>query len=226
MPRGGMFFILLVILSVGLLTLLWPMFPSAQQAMNHKNSLTKYVKNNLSQQQQAALEAYQKPPPAKVSAEVLQEAARAGSIDPDPLRSEKRLDELAHQLTDQEIQSMAEIVKTPSNNGDLRALAVDLLARSKAPASLEPLEKIIISQWPLSTDPRMIGFEQSLRARAIEGLESHPSEHAFENLQNVLSQTNDSFLSDHAHRAMLHRQGQARSVEEQDQEALRKILKR
>lgn len=228
MPRGGMFFILLILMSVGLLTLLWPMLPSAQQALNKKHFLSSVSKNNLKTDllnPPAAAVTDRKPSTASVSAKVLAEAFRTGMTDQDPVASEKRLDVLAGDLTDEEIVSMAELVKQPSSNGDLRALAVDLLARNKGLSALQPLEQIIISRWSESTDPRMQGFEQSLRARAIEGLEGHPAQQATANLQSALSQVQDTFLNDHGQRALLHRQGQARSVQEQDEEALQKILK-
>lgn len=224
MPRGGMFFLLLILMSVGLLTLLWPMIPSAQQALNKKNSAASGSKNNLFNQQ-AAVVAARKPAAVTVSANILAEASRTGMTDQDPVASEKRLDLLAGNLTDEEIISMAEVVRQPSSDGDLRALAVDLLARNKGPQALQSLEQIIISKWSESTDPRRQGFEQSLRARAIEGLEGHPAPQATARLQSALSQVQDTFLNDHGQRALLHRQGQARSVQEQDEEALQKILK-
>ncbi len=229
MSQRRMFLILLTILSVGLLTVLWPKLPSVKQALNQKHSPISFSKSNLgtglSKEQESVAEAYRKPPTLAVSAEVLHEAHLAGMMDQDPTVSEKRLNKIAENLTADEIASMAELVKSPSNDGDLRALAVDLLARNKGPRALEPLEQIIISKWPDLSDPRMIGFEQSLRGRAIEGLEGHPAQEATGNLQRALSQVQDSFLNDHGQRALLHRQGQARSVEEQDEEALRKILK-
>ncbi len=221
MPTRRIFFILLIVMSAGLLTLLWPMIPPAQQASSHRTQET-----NLSKDLPVAKEADRKPSPAAVSAEILKEAHLAGMIDTDPNTTEKRLDNLARNLTDAEINSMAEIVKTRSMNGDLRALAADLLVRNQSTSALKPLEKIIISTWPDSIDLRSAGFEQSLRARAIEGLESHPSPQATENLRRALSQVQDTFINDHGQRALLHRQGQARSVEEQDNEALQKILKR
>ncbi len=226
MEKGRLLFILLVIISLGVGAIFWTYIPGLQTKTSGKLPPHSFVKNILTQEQQSAAEAYSKPPPATVSPEVLQEAARSGMLDQNPAASEKRLDELAGRLSDQDIESMAEIVKTPSNNGDLRALAVDLLARTKATSVLSPLEQIIISKWPASADPRVTGFEQSLRARAIEGLEGHPSRLATEILQRALHQTDDSFLNDHGQRALLHRQGQARSVEEQDQEALAKLLKK
>ena len=215
MPRGGIFFILLIFMSVGLLTLLWPMIPTAEKIARHQISIFNSKKSQPLEKTVSAL----------VPLALLAEATRSGQLDSDPVASEKRLEELAGKLSDSEIKAIAQIAKEPSSDGDLRSLAVDLLARTKSETALQPLEEVIVSKWSAAADPRLVSFEQALRARAIEGLEAHPSLQATQILQEALSQTNDLFLNDHGQRALLHRQGQARSVEEQDQEALRRRLR-
>ncbi len=224
MPRGRLFFLLLIFVSVGFLALLWSLTPPTPLLNTRYNKDvqkfgTPSIQNDF--QPTSNFKSW-----SQLSAPILDETKRSGMIDKDPLESEKRLNELASKLSDQEIVSMTEIVKTPSQDSDLRALAVDLLARNKAKTVLGKLEEIITSKWPESAEAHVISFEQALRARAIEGLEQHPTPQATESLKRALLKNQDSFLNDHGHRALLHRQGQAKSVEEQNQEALSKILSR
>lgn len=224
MPRGRLFFLLLIFVSAGLIALLWSLTPITPLGITRNNGDIHKLQAPSFQKDS------QHPSPEEILGQlaepILYESKRSGMIDKDPLESEKRLNELAHKLSDQEIISMTEIVKTPSQGSDLRALAVDLLARNKNKNVLEKLEEIITTKWPEAADARVIGFEQALRARAIEGLENHPTPQATATLEKALRQTQDSFLLDHGQRALLHRRGQAKSVEAQDQEALSKILNR
>ncbi len=224
MPRGRLFFLLLIFVSVGLLALLWSLTPITPLSITrHNRDVQKSEVPSLQKNSQHSsfVESL-----GQSAAPILYESKRSGMIDKDPFKSEKRLNELSRKLSNQEIISMTEIIKTPSQESDLRALAVDLLARNRNKHVLGKLEEIITTKWPESADARVIGFEQALRARAIEGLESHPSPQATATLEKALRQTQDSFLLDHGQRALLHRRGQAKSVEAQDQEALSKILNR
>jgi hypothetical protein len=224
--KRGWFFGILLIAMVGVLLGLWPFFRVSTRGAQHRPGPPVFIHNQQNQALQKAAEAYQKPPPPDISAAILKEAERSGQLDSHPQATEERLNVMAAKLSPAEVQQMAEVVKAPSNNGDLRSLAVELLVRNKNEGTLTSLEEIILSKWPTSADPRITGFEQALRARAIEGLEAHPSTAASKVLENALARTEDPFLKDHAQRAYLHRQGQVRSVEEQDQEALKKILNR
>lgn len=171
-----------------------------------------------------ALETPAKAAPPELSPEIQDEVRRAGQIDPDPLASERRLDRLAQALKTEEILSLSEFVRDFAADGDQRAVGVELLARSPSDAALGALEQIALSPVPKLGEPRREGFERALRARALEGLGSHPNRAADRALRHVADSTDDAFLSDRARRALASRSGQAPDPARQDDEALKKLL--
>lgn len=161
---------------------------------------------------------------AELPPQIQEEVLRAGQPDPDPLASERRLDRLALELKPEEIQLLSRFVRDFAADGDQRAVGVELLARSPSEAALAALESIALTPVPQLGEPRREGFERALRARALEGLGSHPLDGAGKALQHVASSTDDSFLLDRARRALSARNGQAPEPAKQDNDALRKLL--
>jgi hypothetical protein len=198
----------------GVAVLLWPLLPiSVSTEMEVPHS---FLKNPI-RRGPAEQTVYMTPAPQEmISKEIVAEAIRSGQIDNNPAATEHRLNELAKNLKPHEIRALGKVVKTPSSDGDLRAVAVDLLARNKSEENQKTLEEIIYSKWPENQDPRLDDFERALRARAVEGVGSKTS------LANACSKLEDKFLMDRACRAY----NGEKSLAEQDQEALGKILKR
>jgi len=161
---------------------------------------------------------------ADIPEKIREEAKRSGQVDENSKETSDRLDQMAQGLKGAEIQLLNQVVKDPHADGDLRATSVELLARTKKEESLTALEDITATPWSQQTDPRTQAFEKALRARAIEGIENHPSQTATASLEKVIAQTQDRFLKDHAQRALLFRKGQVSSVEQQDEQALKKLI--
>lgn len=218
--RGKLFFSALILGFVGLAMFVWSFSADSEP----KDLPRTFLKNrpNLTPDKTA----YAESPTAKISEEIIQEAVKVGQIDRNPEATEHRLNQIAKNLRSDEIKSLAEVAKTPSNNGDLRAIAVDLLARNESEDALEPLEEIIFSHWEESRDVRLNELERVLRARAVEGLQINSSLDANAVLAKGSEHLEDEFLRDRSRRALLHRQGKVPKAEDQDQAALEKFLKR
>lgn len=172
------------------------------------------------------------PVPAAISSapltppEVLQEAINVGQVDPNPEATENRLDEISRGLDSTELNDLVEVAKSPSGPGDLRSVAVDLLARYPGEEVLVPLEEIIFTKNPEARDARLKDFELALRARAIEGLQNHPSDKATWALGRVAETVDEPFLMDRGRRAFLYRQGKVPALEDQDRDAQERLLRR
>lgn len=156
--------------------------------------------------------------------EFQREVALSSRIDPDPERSERRLDLLAAKISSEDQRFLKKIVMDPEANGDHRAVAEEILGRS--PSSESYLEEIAgreLADWKNS---QRNDFERALSARAIEHLGHLPSAEAENSLRKLTQKLQDSFLVDRAHRALLARTGKVPSPEAQDQEALKVLTSR
>lgn len=164
----------------------------------------------------------QAPEPEDVQAWVAQEAIQIGALHDDPSESMERLQKKAGALSGEDIRALEALALENGREGDRRFLAVELLTMNAAPESARSLERIAVSSRPQR--PLEPQLETALRARAIEGLGSHRSGIGQELLKKSLARLDESFLLDRAHRALLATEGAARSPEEQDQEALGRLL--
>lgn len=161
-----------------------------------------------------------------IAAQLAKESLRSGQLDPDPAASEERLREMAARLKAADLDWLRSQVLNSQKEGDWRVTSVELLARSPALEAIPLNEAIVLSPVPSSEEALIISFEKALRARALEGIESHPSPNATKSLQRIASQAADPFLADRAHRALAHRQGLAPSLRAQDETALGTLLTR
>lgn len=200
--------------------LLWPLLPMTSTFKSGKLPTPVAQQNTASENSPYSAKVQS----MEIPESIYSEAVRASETDEDPAATELRLNEMAGKLSASEIQALADVVKTPSDQGDLRAVAVDLLARSKSEESLQPLNEIIFSKWPENQDERMNDFERALRTRAVEGVQDNPSQKAVGMLATSCEQMEDKFLSDQSCRAYMHRRGEAGSLKDQHQEALKKII--
>jgi hypothetical protein len=208
--------------TIGIVTLvavvLWPLMPVTTSISKNKLPHT-FLKRGPAEESP-----YKQSPQEELSEAIYTEAIRAGQVDNDPVATEARLNEIAGKLSSDELEALANVVKTPSDQGDLRSVAVDLLARAKSEEVLVPLQEIIFSQWPENQDGRLNDFERALRTRAVEGIQDNPSNKAVSILSNACETMEDRFLSDQNCRAFMFRQGKAGSLEDQHKEALEKII--
>lgn len=168
------------------------------------------------------------PPVPPANAEVVDawrdEVARAGRLSEDPAGDEERLNRLASLLTTEQLRDYSRVARDLEADGDARATAAELLARNRRPEAVPSLEELIASPVPSTRDPRTQGFELALRSRAIEGLATIPGREADESLARLRSRLDERFLVDRLSRAERARRGEVPSPEEQDREALRKLI--
>jgi hypothetical protein len=162
---------------------------------------------------------------SKLSAAVKEEFERVGSLDEDPEASARRMDVLAERLKTPERKELRRMALDPFSDGDERAVAVELLARSSSEEAVPLLESIASDPPPKLQDSRQSSFEQVLRARAIEGLGEHPSPSAVASLRRVAGRTEDAFLLDRTRRALAAREAHVPAPEKQDEDALRRLLR-
>lgn len=196
------------------------LYNGPSQTKTPKSFLKNVATDPVATQYQASAPKENLPP------EILREAALSGTTDENPALIELRLNEMAARLTQQEMDSLVKVIETPSSDGDLRATAVEILSRNKTEAAIRSLNDVAKSKWEKLQDPRLQSFEEALRGRAIEGLESHPHEQATQRLAQLTRELQDDFLRDRAQRAFLHRKGEVPAAEDQDREALKKILEK
>lgn len=154
------------------------------------------------------------------------ESKRVGSIDKDPILTEKRLREFAATLKDEEIQWLAKEAENRKNPGDGRFFSVYLMALSEAPLAMEALTKIATSPLPQEKNQGLVELERQLRAQATEGLARacEKQKQWKDSLLDIVSRQEDEFLRDRAHRA-LYQCETGKSIEDQDKEALEKVRK-
>lgn len=113
-------------------------------------------------------------------------------------------------------------------DGDQRAMAVELLSRNKTPEALQALQDFVIyHQTDGSTGwSRQREFESVLRAQAIEGIAAYPKkELALSSLNSLSQHVSESFLRDRIARSGEYlRHGKTDPIEKQDENALKKLV--
>ena len=98
------------------------------------------------------------------------ESRRVGKIDSDPKGTEKRLEESARELTDEELRWLESQAVDIRNDADARFFAAYLMGLSHRQASVVALGRIALLPLPASKNPRIIEQERAFRASAVEGL--------------------------------------------------------
>ena len=157
----------------------------------------------------------------------LRQAAQIGQAQTDPATTELELKTLSKQMQPSDIKRMRQIAEDIKVNGDDRALAVELLARNQTQESLNELAEFVTNQekntnvnWSRSQE-----FETVLRAQAIEGIGIYPERSTADSvLQKMDQRISESFLRDRIARTRAHLVGHTVSPEEQDEQALRKLV--
>lgn len=157
------------------------------------------------------------------------EAQRIGQVSDEPDEEELRLNEQALQLKPPELKKYLARAQDKTVNGDERFLAVDLIARNGSDAAIALLKDFVLSpeQVSFSSDPSSNmdkETEMMLRARALDGIAQRKSPQAIKAIHDVIQRTDNSVLSDRAHRHRAHLEEGAPSVQEQEERALRELL--
>lgn len=151
-----------------------------------------------------------------------------GQIQENPQVIEESLDQFSSTLSAQDILELKKIISS-SQTQDERFLSTELLVRNRSIEAKQVLKEIALSPESSSEKQNAItkSEENALRLRAVEGLLKSDDPHVAKNLlEEVQRKSNNSIIQDRSQRALLSLKGIAKSPEEQDQEALRELLRR
>lgn len=149
---------------------------------------------------------------------------RVGQTDEEPKKTEMELENLARGLSPEEIRGLKGIALDPRHSGDERFLSLELLGlralSSEGTSIIEDLKEIA-----LKAELNTPGLGPILPLRAIEALSETPHKNqARLALKEILERTDSSLLNDRSMRALKHLDGEAPSLETQDNEALKKLI--
>ncbi|MGZ3743512.1 MAG: hypothetical protein ACXWRE_07855 [Pseudobdellovibrionaceae bacterium] len=163
--------------------------------------------------------------PASASQEfvalVQTEATAMSQLNDHPEEVQKRLRDLADKMQEADVPALQATALNTSLNGDQRFLSVYILGESSLPKAQESLESIASAPIPAMHEARLTNQEEIIRGQAVESLRQP------ERLKRVLAQVDNTFITDRAQRNLLYREGKvSASPEQQDQEALSKLLKK
>lgn len=156
-----------------------------------------------------------------------QEALELAKLQEDSEEAQKRLKQLAQQMKPGDVEGLFEVISNDKNNGDTRALAVELLSIKNDTASLMALQNFVGNNKNANGQKwdRRKEFESVLRAQAVEGIAGYPEKAiAISTLSFLKKKVDDKFLSDRIGRASANLISNAGSAQQQDEEALKKLV--
>ena len=144
----------------------------------------------------------------------------------DPEKVEQRMKILAESMTDDDVRQLSEVLTNKKNNGDKRAMAVEILSRNQSNESLKQLENFIRkNESPAEKWSREREFESVLKAQAVEGIAAFPQKDvAISSLTALDQKIEESFLKDRIKRSVASLKNQAPLPEKQDNDALEKLV--
>lgn len=168
-------------------------------------------------------------PQKKITAtEVQNLSSQIVALNEDPIHAEIELREHAQKLNPSDFPLLQKMALDRNEKQDQRFVAVTLLALSNQIQSADYLKNIALTPIDpyLSVGPNA-DFEKVLRMRAVEGLGEIPlnSNELSNYLSQIISSSDITLIIDRAHRLNLAYQGLAPTPEQQDQEALKKLLR-
>lgn len=177
-------------------------------------------------------EPVQAPLVAAVNAEVFvqrfkKESSEIGKIQNNPELAQNRMKSLAKAMRPQDVQGLYEIISNEKNDGDERALAVELLSLKNDTASLMALQNFVANNVTVNGTKwdRKKELETILRAQAVESIATYPQKDiALSTLGFLQNKVDEKFLSDRIGRARASLTDRAPTLKEQDDEALKKLL--
>ena len=127
-----------------------------------------------------------------------------------PNAAEEKIQSLAATLTNQDLNQLSEVMANKNSLGDQRAMAVELLSRSRSVAAIKKLEDFIKDHDDTLKWSRSREFESVLRAQAIEGIAAFPQkDFAISSLTSLDTKISESFLKDRIRRSVASLKNQA-----------------
>ncbi len=153
----------------------------------------------------------------------LKEAQKISELSNDPKQVDQKMDQLALSMSQLDLKKLSIVMENQNENGDTRALAVELISRAKTRDAVAALKEFVIHQE--SGAGRNREFESVLRAQAIEGVAAYPQKDlALSYLNAMADQVDESFLKDRIVRSEENLKGRAPTTEQQDDAALKQLV--
>lgn len=154
------------------------------------------------------------------------ESRNIAELQDNPQAVEIKMNQMAQSMKSEEIRQLASVIKNKNQEGDQRAMAVELLSRNNSLDALNTLSDFVVeSSEGLRPDSNDKEFESVLKAQAIEGISTYPQKDIALNYLNQLAQkVDESFLKDRIFRSRENLLGRAPAVNEQDEKALKQFV--
>lgn len=140
-------------------------------------------------------------------------------ITTDPAEAESKLADYAKTLNDEDIVNLKNNALNSKLSGDERLISIELIMRSNTSNHNSELLQIANATLIDHQNPTRNSEELAFRARAIEGIT------AISTLKEIADRNSNRFLSDRANRAIAYLNGSAPSLKDQDEAALKKLIK-
>lgn len=144
-----------------------------------------------------------------------------------PEATDEEITEFSEQLNLNQLNELVQTVLSKHSSGDEKLLATELLARSPLPGSIDLLKQIVTTAvTEISNNPYLQQEQKALQMQAIEGIgnKTNSPQIATKALKELAQSTEDSVLADRIQRTLWALKGKAPKPEEQDKEALKKLL--
>ena len=152
-------------------------------------------------------------------------SAEVGQLQENPEEVERKIQSMASTLTQQDLNSLSNVISDKKAVGDQRAIGVELLSRHHSVEALKKLEQFVQDHDESGAWSREREFESVLRAQAVEGIAAFPQKDlAISSLTQLNPRVSESFLKDRINRSVASLKNQAPSAEKQDEDALEKLV--
>ncbi len=158
---------------------------------------------------------------------VQQYSKEIGQIQNDPVAAELKMRADAQALLENDYALLEKMILDSTLNQDDRFVALTLLSWSNNPTVASTLVGIATSPFDPLLNPNQKGdFEKILRMSAVEGLSEIPlqPDQKIRYLNQIVAKSELEPVADRAMRSLWAEQKLAKSVVDQDQEALKKLL--
>jgi hypothetical protein len=159
--------------------------------------------------------------------QLINEAQKISQLQSDPKSVDESIDKLAHKMNSLEIKKLAILIENKNENGDNRAMGVELLSRAQSEEAMTVLKDFVATHetgagkdWNRNRE-----FESVLRAQAIEGIAAYPQKDlALSYLNSLAQKVDESFLKDRIVRSEENLKGRAPPSQQQDETALKQLV--
>jgi hypothetical protein len=155
------------------------------------------------------------------------EVTEVGRLQANPEAAQLRMNKLAAQMTQADVRALSDLISDDEQNGDERALAVELLSLKNDTASLTALQNFVATSNKVDgmTVQRKKEFETVLRAQAVESIAAYPQkEIALSTLSYLQGKVDNRFISERIGRASNGLMYGTENLKQQEDDALKKLV--